>query len=57
MIRISGEQYEVDKFIEENLDCLSEKFLKCIEENKDCIQCLIKTYNLEVIYDQVPSKQ
>ena len=50
MIRISGEQYEVDKFIEEELDCGDDWREGCLLS--DCLECLIKQHNLEVIYDQ-----
>lgn len=49
MIRISGEQYEVDKFIEENLSCEDGWSVGCLLD--DCLQCLIKHHNLVVIYD------
>ena len=49
MIRISGEKYEVDKFIEEELDCNDGWREGCLLS--DCLECLIKQYNLEVTYD------
>lgn len=49
MIRISGEQYEVDKFIEESLDCLK-YYGEC--KGEKCLDCKIRDHHLEVTYDK-----
>ena len=50
MISIYGEQYEVDKFIEE---CLPIKCWrqKC-EDHTNCVQCVSNVYSLEIHYDK-----
>jgi len=50
MIKIIGKQHEVDKFIEESLDCLVEG-CPMDETCSNCFDCKVKDYNLEIIYN------
>ena len=55
MVRISGEQYEVDKLIEDNLHCLAIE--GCLDPHSSyCAECLIKMYGLDVTYDSNTNK-
>jgi len=50
-IRIYGEQYEVDKFIEECLPTMCWR-INC-EDYNNCIQCLSIFHELEIHYDAI----
>jgi len=50
LIRIYGERYEVDKFIEE---CLPIKcWMQKCEDQTHCAQCVANAYGLEIHYDK-----
>ncbi len=55
LIRIYGEQYEVDKFIEETLPAYCWK--QSCEKYDSCTQCLADYYGLQIEYDEIKANK
>ena len=54
-IKIYSKQYELDKFIDDNLRCKQYTMSMCTKnlDETNCVKCLAEYYGLEIIYDEI----